>query len=302
MLIYCRSGSLDGELYCDHLIDIFLRMAGKEHVTTVELQCLTGQTTLKKVAKSRGFTRQPNSTNLVKIVLGRPVTQTSWASCIQQIRIQTGLWLPTKMPVERDAEAFTIRSNSSSSRNVSLNGLEGLLGPTLLIRPNQRGVIVPINRAYSTMLLGPGRQLSLGLTDDRDAAFRSKRAYVNTPRAAGVMRPDAPILFYESMRSGGTGGIVAVGRIVDSVILDKREISLDQQRRIVVEDIDEILTGNEILLTTFCNLFSLPKQVPLNILRTMGAIDGSNLVSAKGVPGDIVTQVVDYGWQNERCE
>ena len=302
MIIYSRLGSLDGELYCDHLIDVLLRMASKELATTVELKCLTGQSTLTKLAKSRGFTKQPSNPNLIKIVLGRPVTRTSWTPCIQQLRIRTGLRLPIEMPIERDAEVFTIRANSSISRNVSLSGLEGILGPTLLIRPDQDGVIVPINRAYSTMLLGPGQQLSLGLTDDRDAAFRSKRAYVNTPRAAKVMRPDAPILFYESLRSGGTGGIVAVGRIVDSVILGKGEISFDQQRQIVVEDIDGISSGTEVLLTVFCNLFALPNLVPLNVLRTMGAIDGSNLVSAKGIRGDIVTQIVDYGWQNEQPE
>ena len=299
VFIYSRPDATDDELYCDHLLDVLLREASRGGATTVELECLVVQSALSKLAKARGFVKRGNQGTLIKIVMGRPVTGSNWLRATQELRIRTGLLLPARMPSDRDAEAFTIRAKTGKSRSVSLSGLESVIGPTLLIRPDRDGVIVPINRAYSRLLLGPGRQLSLGLTDDPDAAFQSTRAYINTPRAAKVMRPDMPILFYESMRSGGTGGIVAVGRIVDSIILGRKEISSNQQRQMVVEDINSILTGDEVLITTFSNLFTLPNPVSFTVLRTMGAIDGANLVSAKGISGGIVTQIMDIGWQNE---
>lgn len=298
MIIHVRPEALDGELYTDHLLDVLLREASAKAATTVELECIAGQSTLVRLAKARGFLRQPSTSNLAKIVMGRPITATNWTSAIQELRLQTELRLPSVMPEGTHAESFPINTIQNKSINISLKGLEDLLGPTLIIRPDQNGVIVPITKAYSNLLLSASPQMSLGLTDEKDAAFFTKKAYVNTPRAANAMRPESPILFYESKRSNGVGAIVAVGRIVDAVILNKQDIPNDALRRLVVEDVAEISTSEDVLVTSFDNLFVFPNSVPLRVLRDLGAVDGANLVTAKEVSGQIVTEILDKGWGN----
>ena len=298
MIVHARPEALDGELYTDHLLDVLLREASVTAATAVELEFVAGQSTLARFAKVRGFIKQPSTSTMAKIVMGRPITATTWTSAAQELRLRTGLELPHEMPTGNDAESFSVRTSKNVSINVSLRGLEDFLGPTLLIRLDRPGVIVPITQAYSELLLGADLQLSLNLTDDKDAAFLSKRAYVNTPRAASVMRPDSPILFYESMKGNGVGGIVGVGRIVDSVILNKQDIPKNVWQRLVVDDVGGFSSNEDVLVTSFDNLFVLPSPVLFHLLRQMGAVDGTNLVTARKASGRNITEILDRGWRN----
>ena len=95
---------------------------------------------------------------------------------------------------------------------------------------------------------------------NRDAAFLSRRAYVNSPRAARQMRPDRPILFvYESKRTGsGRGAMVAIARIVDSVFVQKSGVPKDRHKRLVVDSVNSFSASDDALLTTFDDLFVYP--------------------------------------------
>ncbi len=300
LIVHARPEALDGELYTDHLLDVLLREASANAATSVELECVPGQSTLISLAKARGFVKQSSTSTLTKVVIGRPVTANTWKSATQELRMRTGLELPPEMPVGDKAESFTVRTNQGISLNVSLRGLEDILGPTLLVWPDRNGVIVPITQSYSELLLGAGRQMSLGLIDEKDAAFLSKRAYVNTPRAAGVMRSESPILFYESMRNEGAGSIVAIGRIVDAMILNKDDIPSESLRRIVVNDVGAFSNNQDVLVTSFDNLFALPNPVPFHVLKDMGAVDGSNFVTATRAIGRSISEIVDKGWRSEQ--
>ena len=298
MIVHVRPQASDGELYTDYLLDFLLRKASVTHATSVELVCVAGQSTLVRLAKARGFVKQSSTSTLAKVVMGRPITATTWISAINELRLRTGLQLPPEMPIGDEAEDFPVKTSQKSTIKVSMRGLEDILGPTLLVRPDRSGVIVPITRSYSLLLLGSDPQMSLGLTDDKDAAFLSKRAYVNRPQSANVMRPESPILFYESKRSKGAGCIVAVGRIVDAVIINKEDVPNDALRRLVVEDIDRFSSSKDVLVTSFDNLFVLPNRVSFHDLQLMGAVDGSNLVTARKVSGLNVTKILDRGWHN----
>lgn len=295
LLIHARQEEVNVDLYVDHLLDRMLRKAAETGVATVELELPLEQKSLTPAAKARGFIRQPNSSNLAKIVMGRPVTSTTWEADVRELRIRTGLELPRKMPVGGGAEKFTVKFSQNEEIAVSLRGLESLLAPAIFIRPDVQGVIVPITRGYSAMLLGADPQIPLGISEEMDAAFLSRRAYVNTPRTENVMRPELPILFYESSSSGGVGGIVAAARIVHAQKWNKSDVPDESARRLVVEDLDGLSAGNEILLTSFENLFVLRKPVSFDRLNKIGAADGANFVTAKQVSGKIVTKILDEG-------
>ena len=298
LLIHVRPEVLNIELYTDHLLDTMLRKASALGAVVVELEHLAGQSTLTTIAKARGFTQQSSASTLAKVVLRRPVTISSWAAAAKELKRRTGLQLPPTMPAGHDAERFPVKITQSNEINVSLTGLENMLGPTLLIREDQQGVIVPITHGYSELLLGASRQMLLDITDDKDATFLSRRAYVNTPKASNVMRPGSPILFYESKKSGGVGSIVAVARIVHVKIWNKEDVPYEDSKRLVVEDVTDFSSSNEVLVTSFENLFVLHDPVSLDWLKAVGAVNGANLITARQVPGTTVTKILDRGWQN----
>ena len=297
VFVHSRQYEVDAELYTDHLLDLVLREASAAGATLVELESVAGQSTLKRLAMARGFFQQSPGSAFSKIVVGRPITSTIWRSAMQELRLRTGIQLPLEMPAGDFAESFVIRTSRGATIKMSLGGLEDILGPTLFIRQDRDGVIVPITRDYSQMLLGVGKQMTLGLTPNKDAAFLSTRAYINTPRAANVMRPDIPILFYESQKNDGVGGIVAAGRIVDAIVLNKNQVPRHARRRMVVDDVNSISAGQDVLITSFDNLFGLPYSVPFHVLQRLGAVDASNLVTAKKIPGEQVTKIINRGWK-----
>jgi hypothetical protein len=174
--------------------------------------------------------------------------------------------------------------------------LTDLLSPTIVIWPGRNGVIVPIAKTYADELLGTAPQHAFGFVEAKDAAFLARRAYVSAPRNVPLMPVDGPILFYESSRTGGRGAVVAVGRIVDCTLLPKVELSADSRRRLVVDDVDAFSATDDILVTSFDNLFPLPVPVPLRYLKAIGAAGTANLISAVSLSGEKVTQVLTQGW------
>ncbi len=295
LLIHCRQETLDVELYTDYLMDQALREASKTSVSAVELECAAGQATLVNLAKTKGFTRQGSQSSLTKVVMGRPVTKKMWPNAVEELRRRTGLILPNSLPEKRG----TIEVVTSEGRkfSVSRSGLEGLLGPTVLGWPDRGGVLIPIRRGYSEQLLGASPQLSL--LENKDAVFLSRRSYVGDPKSAAVMKPDAPLLFYESMPDGGAGAVVAVARIVDAVIFPKIDVTDESAKRLVVESVDGFSKTEDVLVTSFDSVFVIPHPISFSSLKKMKAIDGSNLVTARPISGKQVNMILDMGWNDE---
>ena len=299
LFIHAGPNVRNNELYIDHLLDSLLREATKTGSTSVALEPAEGVRSLLIAARARGFSRKSTAAIWTKVALGRPVTPRSWNGSVQNLRLRTGVELPTAMPVGNVAENFPIRTIQNVEFRVSVRVLENMLSPALFIRPDQDGVIVPITRGYSELLLGDNIQMSLAIEDKKDAIFLFRRAYVNAPRAAHAMLPDSPILFYESKKTGGVGGVVAAARIVDTEIRDKADVPEGSLRRLVVDDISSFSNTQEILVTSFENIFIFPYPVPLDWLKGVGAADNANLITARRISGAIVGRVLDKGWNDE---
>ena len=191
---------------------------------------------------------------------------------------------------------MAITNGSTQSASLSPERFEDLFGPTLYLWPGREGVIVPIQRAYADELLGTSLQTRLAFIEDRDASFLARRAYVNSPRARKAMRPGLPILFYESSKKGGRSAIVAIGRIVDSVIVPKEATLREAARRVVVDDLAEFSTTDDVLVTTFDNLMPFPTLIPFMALKGIGAEGSSNLMSATPLSSANLGEIVQAAW------
>lgn len=301
LFVHVRQEHVDSDMFADYILDSLTRFACSDITTTVELIHVPGQSTTYSLAKARGFLLNSKSRNYLKVALGKPLTPDNWTNTIQEIRRRTGLVLPDQIPdVNSNGKNITITTRNGKTSNIAIGKLEDVLGPTILIWPGRDGVVVPITRAYADDLLGTSNQTRFAFVSSPDAAFLSRRAYVNSPRTAKVMRPDCPIFFYESKRKGnGRGAIVAVARIVDSVVVPKNEVPKDGRRRLVVDNVDAFSASEDVLLTTFDNLFVLPKPVPFNTLKEIDAIGRANLVTAVSLSSGQITKILSQGWSND---
>ncbi|RYE99259.1 MAG: hypothetical protein EOO77_35820 [Oxalobacteraceae bacterium] len=87
-----------------------------------------------------------------------------------------------------------------------------------------------------------------------------------------------------------------MGRIVDCTLQPKADLSVDSQRRLVVDDVDAFSATDDILVTSFDNLFALPAPVPLRYLKAIDAAGNANLISAVSLSSEKVTQILTQGW------
>jgi len=295
ILIHVRTDHVSCETYADHLVDVECWEACEEAPTTIELPELAGQTAVRRAARLRGFFSVGSGDTRIKVALGRPVTFEQWPAVARQTRRRTGLRLPEAAPdVNAVQSGLMVQGPDGKQIRIRLRALEDALSPTILMWPGRDGVIIPIAKSYADDLLGTGAQIPL--FGSPEAAFVGRRTYFNTPRAASLMRPGSPILFYESKRSGGQGAVVAAARIVDVVILPKRQVPDELLRRAVVEEIDSLSSSPDVLATTFDNLLRFPHPVGLERLRRLDAVGTSNLQTTTAVQSGILSAILDSGW------
>jgi ribosomal protein S18 acetylase RimI-like enzyme len=295
VLVHVRPDHVWCDIFADHLLDAEVREACNSGPTTIQLLSVAGQAPVRRAAILRGFIPAPRTDTLIKVALGRPVTSASWPAIARQTRRKTGLRLPEAPPdSEAVRQGVIVHGPDGKAVTVRLAALEDAIGPTLLIWPGRTGVVVPITRNYADDLLGTSDQLVL--FGRPEAAFVTRRAYFNSPRAAGQMRPGAPLLFYESRRSGGRGAIIAVARIIDATILPKQQVPDDLLRRAVVEDLEPLSASTDVLATSFDNLLRFPKFVSLDNLRALGATGPANLQTTTVLSHAALTAILELGW------
>jgi hypothetical protein len=261
----------------------------------IELPDIPGQTAIRRAATLRGFLPVPRADTLIKVALGRPVTNESWTAIARQTRRRTGLRLPETPPDSSAVQSgLVVQGPNGQTVKVRLSALEDALGPTILVWPSRDGVIVPITRNYADDLLGTSDQIPL--FGSPEAAFVTRRTYFNSPRTASLMRPGVPMLFYETKRSGGRGAIIAVTRIVDATVMGKEQVPEHLLRRAVVEDLNPLSASNDVLATSFDNLLRFPAPVPLDALRVLGADGPANLRTTTALTCARLSAILEMGW------
>lgn len=299
LLMHVEQEHISCDFFTDYLLDTSIRFACADSVITIRLDTARGQSSTHTLAKARGFSRTEPEGYFEKIAIGRPVTKQQWTKVVTEVRRRTGLCLPSNASaMASSTRSLTFANRAGRKVTVKLASLEDILSPTLIAWPGRDGVIVPIARSYAVELFGATDQMTLPFIKSRDAAFLSQRAYINSSKTAHLMRPGMPILFYESVRSGGRGAVIAAARIVDAIVTRKGEIPSEDERRIVVDNIDNLLSSDEVLLTTFDNILPLPSPVPLSVLREINALGKANLITAQPLSAERIEKILDSGWSN----
>ncbi len=302
LLVHVRQEQQDAELFADYLLETLVRTACEGAAITVELTHLNGQSIVNRLAAAGGFHRAGNGRSFLKIAVGRPLTADNWSAVSQQVRRRTGLLLPEDFKAVSGAGDITVQSPKGTSAKVDAASLESLLGPTIIVWPGREGVIVPIARKYADELLGTSNQDNFEFIVNRDAAFLSKRGYVNSPRTAKQMRAGSPIIFYESKREGnGRGAAVAVARIVNSIVVSKSALEPKSDKRLVIDDAEAFSATEDVLLTTFDSLLPFPAPVALSKLKEFNATGKANLVSAVSLSSEQLTSILTRGWSSGKA-
>lgn len=288
----------------DHTLHRICMAASSGAPARMCLQILPGNAVTRKIALAHGFRPEPgkedHGTTLNKIAIGDVIDERSWNSVRRALKSLADVELPPNIPVyESPDQRIPIKISSGQEEAIPLMELETLLSPALILLPRRKGAIVSIKRVFADELLGTAKQISF-LTPP-EAVFLKERVYYNTPRAASVLTPGTPILFYESSHGGGRKSIIAIGRATESHVLTDDQVNPDMKRRGVLDanGLRHIGVGKRKLATAFDNIMAFKTPVPLNKLREIGCVDGANFVTAKRIEPHHLKKILDEGLKNE---
>jgi hypothetical protein len=178
---------------------------------------------------------------------------------------------------------------------IDLFDLETILSPTLFVLPNRGAVLVPIRAAYADDLLGTAAQGSL--LPKPQAAILHERTYFSSTRNERLLTKGTPIVFYESGKSNGRSAAVAVARITSTVVVPKSQIAvtLIDSGVVAEEGIKDLSSGDQIAATMVDNVMKLRRPVPLKLLRALGCVDKSNLITSRSITPEQLQRIMIEG-------
>jgi ribosomal protein S18 acetylase RimI-like enzyme len=298
--LYADESLQDAKTAIDHTLAQICGWASTGSPSRLHLRILPGHPATRKLALAHGFRPEPGQEEhglaLHKIAVGGVIDSNSWGKVVRSLKSLVGVQLPANIPNYVDpSQTIEVITPSGQSESIPLLEIESLLSPTFLLLPGRGGTIVSIKRVFADLLLGTSDQFSL-LTPP-EAVFLKNRVYYNTPRAAAIMRPGTPILFYESGEGGGRKSIVAIGRAVESHVLTKDQMGDDIKKRGVLDEqgFQYIGLGTAKLATTFDNIMVFRNPVGLKRLREIGCADGANFVTARSVTPSHLQKIIAEG-------
>jgi hypothetical protein len=250
----------------------------------VQLHLAPQQSEAREIAHSYGFSGTSEQQILIKALSGQILTPHNWNAGREHLRTAVNISLPDRVPVYRHADQqIELLTADGNRRFFSLHTLEDRLSPMLICLPGRPAVITPIRRDFAQRLLRHSRQGSL-LPDDKCSLFQ-ERHYLSDSRTLKRLSRGTLMFFYESLKGGGSGAIVAIGRVVRSY-LKAMELLMPAdllQSVMTPETLSTIGDSSMKTVTVFDNVFVLSSPVSLRRLQELGCGTPNDLITTHGI-------------------
>jgi GNAT superfamily N-acetyltransferase/predicted nucleic acid-binding protein len=290
----------------DSALDALLLAVAHEAVvegpSLIELVIPKAHVLTREMALCNGFMQQGPGTSdtghYQRMAIGHVVSERMWTALRSEIASQTGNLFPETLPSLDAANAkISFTNREGKLHQISGEDLETSLAPVLLCSSTRIATLVPIRRTFADHLLNTAAQGSL--LPGSAAALFHERVYYSSSRNANVFTPGSILIFYESGRHNGRSAAIAVARVRETATVSKQEVASALLRHGVlsIEEIETLSNKTCIAATVFDNLICLQDPVSLRVLRTLGCIDGANLVGARRVTSNQLSEILKQGGQ-----
>jgi hypothetical protein len=224
------------------------------------------------------------------------VTSERWSEFRRSLRRISGITVPDTPPTfDQCRGAFGLTTPTGAPIAVTLQDVETLLSPLILLLNGRSCAVVPIRRTYSSELIGDAPQPSL--YPSKEAVLLRERVYFGDVRNAGVLSPGTAVLFYESSKNGGRAAIIAGARVLRSERVGKNDVLPEIYRRAVIDPdgLAKIGRTNRVLATTFDNLLVFNHPIGLQRLRQLRCFHPAGFVTSTAITSEQYSKIVKDG-------
>lgn len=263
---------------------------GVPHI--VELSDLNEQALVRRVAYQLGFRKSTSGKNLVKLVIGAPITPGSIKNIVNRLRLLIG----DNAASELLPQNFSDLDHFYKMEIKKFSAFERYLSPCLLASNNREFVIQSIKKVHADNLLGTSGQTNL--FPQSGGSYRSDKVFACTENSKHTIRKNQIILFYESKRSGGGGAVTAAANVSSVVVKHKNNVSKQEMERTVLDTVENISPTDSVTLIKFNSLLRFPSPVSIKTLKLLGADDSLNYITAKIIPTKVGQKILDFGWKD----
>ncbi|MEO3715897.1 GNAT family N-acetyltransferase [Roseateles flavus] len=267
------------------------------HVGRVRLSCPPRQATLREVAATFGYVASSStSDDLQKIVVKGRMTERNWDAGRDALAAVCKLSLPDTPPPFRhvDQQISVIRPDGQKVL-VPLFKLESLLAPMLMCLPGRAGVMVPLRKQFEEHLLADSPQDSF--LPRGKAQLAPLRHYLSDKKTLKNYSRGDLMFFYEPLKNGGAGAVVAVGRVLRAYLRDESAMQADDLAPSVLDSsqLSTIGVAKTKTITVFDNVLRLPRPVPLHELRALNCGEACQLITCQRLSSEQVQAILEKG-------
>lgn len=282
----------------DHLIETMAHASSRPAPTRIDVQVSALSEPLRQVLHDHAVGQQAGGEEWTKLAVGRPVDERSWPGVAHIIQSMSGLSLPVDLVQQTRAYGRTIECKLNDGRTWlgSLDDLEGLLSPMLLMYPGRPAAVVPIRGRFAEDLFGHLQQSKLFALPM--APFRRERIYYTASQNYRLFARGNVLLFYESGQTGRQA-IVAVARALGARTIEKSQVPENTLSRGVLDKAEIENIGNKPTVTTvsFDNVMMLPAPVTLDQLRANNWVPGHNFVTTSEIESATAERILQLGYK-----
>lgn len=266
----------------------------------LRLELAPNQSVVRDLAVGFGFRGTPDQHCLSKLILGRVLTRETWSVHQAELARKGGLKLPTAIPAYRSADQqIPVLTPDGNQTHVTLDVLESLLSPALLCLSGRPAVITPVKKSFSEPLLGhspQGSLLPLGT-----ASLFQDRHYLSSSRTLQHFKRGTLILFYESTKQGGRSEVVAIARVREAYLKPSEGLGASdfKQSVLTAKSLTSIGKSKMKTVAVFDNIFPLPRNVPLNLLKRIGCGRPNDLITTRPITDAQLQEILKEAFDHE---
>jgi len=284
----------------DRVFDRICRAASRKKPSVVRVRLVSGHSKTRSAAFLHGFRPslgQPvNTLVLHKVCVGACVTKTNWISTRNSLKRTAGLTLPEEIPEFRTCtDLIEISTPTGNPALISLEDLETLLSPVLLLLPGRTCAVVPIRARFASDLFGNSPQIPL--LHSPEARFLREKVYFSDPKTCPLLQRGTLMLFYESGKEHGRSSLFAAARVIRTDLVPKEGVFKEILRRGVLteEKLRRMGRSEFSAATIFDNILHFRNPISFKRMQELGFKDPANLITTRSVSDEVFELMVHEG-------
>lgn len=105
------------------------------------------------------------------------------------------------------------------------------------------------------------------------------------------------MFFYEPVKNGGSGAVIAVGRVLRAYLRDESAMQADDLAPSVLDStqLSSIGVAKTKTITVFDNVLRLPRPVPLHELKALNCGEAYQLITCQRLSSEQVQAILEKG-------